>query len=91
MTMTNQSSLSLFPCFKVTDADMEAFCEQCHSLISGTFKTSCKTGDGIDEMFKEIATTLVESNRSRLELQSLEQHGFKVELPATGEEPSCIC
>lgn len=71
---------------------MEAFCEQCHSLISGTFKTSCKTGEGINEMFQSIANTLVESNRSRLELQSYQSHGFKIQPPQTDEsDPSCMC
>ncbi|XP_058824239.1 ras-related protein Rab-4 [Topomyia yanbarensis] len=76
---------------EVTDADMESFCEQCHSLISATYKTSCKTGEGLEEMFQDIANTLVESNRSRLELQALEQHGFKIEPPEEFGEPSCLC
>lgn len=76
---------------QVSDADMDAFCEQCHSLISATFKTSCKTGAGINEMFQEIANTLVDSNRSRLELQALEQHGFKIEPTDDNEDRNCIC
>lgn len=75
----------------VTDADMESFCEQCHSLISATYKTSCKTGDGLEEMFRDIAGTLVESNRSRLELQALESHGFKIHPPDEVNDPSCLC
>lgn len=76
----------------VSAADMDAFCEQCHSLISGTFKTSCRTGEGVDAMFEEIAKTLVDNNRSRMELQALEQHGFKIQ-PAAADEPTdgCIC
>ncbi|KAJ6646183.1 Lipase member H-A, partial [Pseudolycoriella hygida] len=31
---------------QVTEADMEDFCEQCQSLISATYKVSCKTGVG---------------------------------------------
>ncbi|XP_055596245.1 ras-related protein Rab-30 [Uranotaenia lowii] len=76
---------------EVTDADMESFCEQCHSLISATYKISCKTGEGIEEMFQDISNTLVESNRSRLELQQLESHGFKIEPPEEIGEPSCLC
>lgn len=76
---------------EVSDADMESFCEQCHSLISATFKTSCKTGDGLEHMFQEIANTLVDSNRSRLELQALDSHGFKIEPPEEFGEPSCLC
>ncbi|XP_055638247.1 uncharacterized protein LOC129776560 [Toxorhynchites rutilus septentrionalis] len=76
---------------EVTEADMESFCEQCQSLISATYKTSCKTGEGLEEMFQDIANTLVESNRSRLELQALETHGFKIEPPEEYGEPSCLC
>lgn len=76
---------------EVSDADMESFCEQCHSLISATYKTSCKTGEGLEDMFQDIANSLVESNRSRLELQALDTHGFKIEPPEEAGEPSCLC
>jgi len=76
---------------EVSDADMEMFCEQCHGLISGIFKISCKTGEGLDAMFEQIANALVESNRSRMELQALEQHGFKISTPEDNVETSCLC
>lgn len=76
---------------EVTESDMQMFCEQCHGLITGIFRTSCKTGDGIDEMFQQIADILVESNRSRMELQALEQHGFKISTPEENVEESCLC
>lgn len=69
---------------------MEEFSEQCQSLISATYKVSCKTGSGIEEMFQDIANTLVQSNRSRIELQSLEQQGFKVNTPEPNEN-NCKC
>ena len=47
----------------VSDSDMEAFCEQCHNLVSGIYKTSCKTGEGVEEMFRDIAMQLGDSNR----------------------------
>ncbi|KAG5889803.1 hypothetical protein JTB14_031351 [Gonioctena quinquepunctata] len=77
---------------QVSDSEIEAFCEQCHNLVSGIYKTSCKTSEGLDEMFTDIAYQLVNSNRSRLELQSMEQHGFKI--TPYGEEPEddgCLC
>lgn len=76
----------------VSDSEIDAFCEQCHNLITGTYKTSCKTNEGIDEMFNDIAYQLVKSNRSRLELQSIEQHGFKI-TQFEDEEPedNCLC
>lgn len=75
----------------VTEADMEAFCEQCHNLISNTYRTSCRTGAGIDEMFSDIAHQLVESNRSKFELQSLDKHGFKVTTQDEPPDPTCLC
>lgn len=76
---------------EVTETDMMMFSEQCHGLVTGIFKTSCKTGDGIDEMFQQIANILVESNRSRMELQALEQHGFKIHTPEENVDTSCLC
>ncbi|XP_044268009.1 ras-like GTP-binding protein YPT1 [Tribolium madens] len=76
---------------QITDSEIEAFCEQCHNLITGTYKTSCKTGEGIEEMFTDIAYQLVQSNRSRLELQSMEQHGFKITPTEEVPEDSCLC
>ncbi|TMW53727.1 hypothetical protein DOY81_001195 [Sarcophaga bullata] len=86
---------------EVTDAEVEAFCEQCHTLISATYKTSCKTGEGVEEMFEDISRILVEANRSKMDLQaSMEQHGFQIvagqvellEGVDEGEEATnCVC
>lgn len=75
---------------QVTDADIDDFIEQCQNLISGTYKISCKTGEGIDEMFQDIANILTQTNRSRIELQSLESHGFKIDQPEPTED-KCKC
>eukprot|EP00091_Calanus_sinicus_P023498 TRINITY_DN7966_c0_g1_i2.p2 TRINITY_DN7966_c0_g1~~TRINITY_DN7966_c0_g1_i2.p2 ORF type:complete len:102 (-),score=34.59 TRINITY_DN7966_c0_g1_i2:245-550(-) len=81
---------------QITDSDMEAFCEQCHNLVSGVYKTSCKTGEGVEEMFKDIASQLAMTNRSRMELQAIEETSFQVvppsqNNPAGGSENSCGC
>lgn len=76
---------------QVTEADMENFCEQCHNLISATYKTSCKTGEGVNEMFDDIAQHLVFSNRSRMELQTVDKDSFKISPPDDFAEPSCLC
>ncbi|XP_046999218.1 ras-related protein Rab-30 isoform X2 [Schistocerca americana] len=76
---------------QVTESDMESFCEQCHNLISATYKTSCKTGEGVEEMFADIAHHLVQANRSRLELQTMDQESFKISAPDEATEPSCLC
>lgn len=44
---------------QVTDIEMKQFCEQCHSLVQCSYKTSCKTGEGLDEMFNDIAKVCV--------------------------------
>ncbi|XP_015608882.1 GTP-binding protein ypt7 [Cephus cinctus] len=76
---------------QVTDAEMEQFCEQCHNLISATYKTSCKTGQGINEMFEEIAHYLVETNRSRIGLHEMDQERFKISYVDESGDPSCVC
>ena len=80
---------------QVSDAEVEAFCEQCHSLIMKTYKTSCKTGAGVEEMFSDISRILVEANRSKMDLQALEQQSFKIDAAAEaemGEETgNCVC
>lgn len=78
----------------ITDSDMEAFCEQCHNLVSGIYKTSCKTGEGVEEMFTDIAKQLTQVNRSRMELQSIEERSFQVNPSApltAAEESGCGC
>lgn len=67
------------------------YSEQCHNLISATYKTSCKTAEGIEEMFCDIAYQLVEANRSKLELQTLERHGFKITNSEEAIDDSCLC
>ncbi|XP_017781201.1 PREDICTED: GTP-binding protein ypt1 [Nicrophorus vespilloides] len=77
---------------QVSESEIESFCEQCHNLINTTYKTSCKTGVGIDEMFEDIAYQLVQSNRSRIELQSMDSSSFKIVGPAENfDDDSCLC
>ncbi|KAL7733408.1 hypothetical protein ACLKA6_004893 [Drosophila palustris] len=80
---------------EVTDEDIEAFCEQCHSLISATYKTSCRTGEGIEEMFQDISRQLAQANRSKMELQALERQSFQIdkaiEADINEEASSCSC
>merc|ERR1712087_85202 len=64
---------------QVTDADMEGFCEQCRNLVSGVYKTSCKTGEGVNEMFQDIAKQLSSTNKSRIELKTMDEASFRIE------------
>ncbi|EDW49953.1 ras-like GTP-binding protein YPT1 [Drosophila sechellia] len=80
---------------EVSDEEVEAFCEQCHSLISATYKTSCRSGAGVEEMFRDISRQLVHANRSKMELQALEHKSFQVDTSsssaATNEEDASSC
>ncbi|XP_059093234.1 ras-related protein RabC-like isoform X1 [Tigriopus californicus] len=80
---------------QVTDGEMEAFSEQCHNLMSGLYKTSCKTGEGVEEMFRDIANQLSETNRSKIELQSLEEaRSFRIDQALEADENGpndCSC
>lgn len=76
----------------VTDTDIESLCEQCNNLVSGVYKTSCKTGEGVEDMFTDIARQLSRgSNRSRIELQNMDANSFRVErgVEATEPQPGC--
>jgi len=73
---------------QVTDADMEGFCEQCRNLVSGVYKTSCKTGEGVEDMFRDIAKQLTSSNKSRMELKAMEESSFRVERGVEATERS---
>jgi len=75
----------------VSDSDIETLCEQCNNLITGVYKTSCKTGEGVDAMFADIAKQLVGTNRSRMELQELKDESFRVEQAVEAEETSPTC
>lgn len=75
---------------QVSDADMEGFSEQCRNLVSGIYKTSCKTGEGVPEMFRDIARQLADSNKSRMELKAMEEASFRVDTAVEAVEPgSC--
>ncbi|XP_017127955.1 ras-related protein Rab-14 [Drosophila elegans] len=80
---------------EVSDEEVEAFCEQCHSLISATYKTSCRSGAGVEEMFRDISRQLVQANRSKMELQALEHKSFQVDTTgssgAINEEDGSSC
>ncbi|CAG0922008.1 unnamed protein product [Notodromas monacha] len=49
-----------------------------HNVVSAVYKTSCRTGEGVEEMFDDIAKLLLEVNRSRMELEALEQESFRL-------------
>jgi len=78
---------------QVSDQDVEAFIEETSDCIAGFFKTSCKTGEGVQDMFNAITSNLSIQVKSKHELLQLEEASFQVtQLP---EEPpaqdDCLC
>ncbi|GFR04854.1 hypothetical protein TNCT_270221 [Trichonephila clavata] len=71
----------------ISDADIENFCEQCHNLVSGVYKTSCKTGSGVEEMFQDIARQLIGTSRVK-DIEQEMKDSFKV---CAQDEPSQSC
>ncbi|CAL8069980.1 unnamed protein product [Orchesella dallaii] len=51
----------------VSIRDMEQFCEQT-SVITNMYVTSCKTGEGVNEMFEDISKQIRNASRARYEL-----------------------
>lgn len=69
-----------------------SYSEQCHSLISATYKTSCKTGEGIEDMFLDVAHHLIESNQSRFQLQNFKRGSIKIhKFNEETNAESCSC
>jgi len=76
---------------QVTDEEMEEFSQQCHNLISGSYRTSCRTGEGVQEMFADIACKLACANRSRKELDAITENSFKVTPRQEERDGGCGC
>merc|ERR1712156_1139758 len=76
---------------QISDSDIENLCEQCNNLVSAVYKTSCRTGEGVEDMFVDIVRQLSRgSNRSRIELQNVDANSFRVERGVEAQEsPSC--
>jgi small GTP-binding protein len=78
---------------QVTDQDIEAFCEETSDCIAGYFKTSCKTGEGLEEMFTTIASSLSTHVKSRHDLLHLDETSFQVTQPPeeSSLQDDCLC
>lgn len=42
-------------------------------------------------MFTDIASQLIKSNQSKMDLQTMDEHGFKITENSEDSEESCIC
>ena len=51
----------------VTDQDISDFCESCGTTISGCYKVSCLTNEGVDEMFNHVASVLYSTMYERFD------------------------
>ena len=71
---------------EITDLDMEAFQLQCDTVLSGNYQISCKTGEGVEDMFKDIAGIIMES------VSPYEKKSFQLpESEQTLEQPKKGC
>jgi GTPase SAR1 family protein len=50
---------------QVTEKDIEDFTIQCDAVLSGTYRISSKTNEGVQSMFKDIAEKLVIDAKER--------------------------
>jgi small GTP-binding protein len=66
---------------EIIESDVEAFSEQCDAVLSGTFTVSCKTGNGLHDMFVTIATMLQEEAAQKFDPSRIRPHEEPPELP----------
>ena len=50
---------------QVTDQDIQDFLVQCDAVLSGTYRISSKTNEGVQDMFKDIAAKLITDAKER--------------------------
>ena len=72
----------------------QMFSEQCHNIISGIYKISCKSNEGVEDMFNDISRILLNANVQKLDMQSIElQGGFKLNRTNSqvDADSKCLC
>lgn len=58
---------------EVSDTDIELFEDQ-FPKFNGVYKTSCKTNEGVDDMFRDIAEKLSGSSSLKATIESFKLH-----------------
>lgn len=65
---------------EVTQHDLDDFQLQCDTVISGMYRTSCQTSEGVKEMFQEIARILHTDAELRFDPTRIRPSPFPVEV-----------
>ena len=52
---------------QITDSDVRDFQIQCDAVLSGSYRISCKTGEGVTEMFADIADVLTKNQKYKFD------------------------
>ena len=70
---------------QISRSDLEDFQLQCDSVISGMFRTSCQNGQGVREMFQEIAGVLLREAELKFDPTKIQPGPF----PPEEEQKKC--
>ena len=58
----------------VTDDDIKDFMGQCDAVVSGVYRVSCKTGEGVAEMFSDVAQVLFHEAEQKFDPSRVKAH-----------------
>ncbi|CAG2160187.1 unnamed protein product [Oppiella nova] len=76
---------------EVHDSDIELFVEQ-FPKFNGIFKISCKTNEGVHEMWTEIAEKLAVSALTKTSMDTFKlHHNNQIQLHDSGQQSSSCC
>ncbi|KAK2180476.1 hypothetical protein NP493_441g01024 [Ridgeia piscesae] len=63
----NKIDLAVLQGEQITESDVQDFQIQCDTVLSGTYEISCKTGEGVKEMFADIAMVLARNQKYKFD------------------------
>lgn len=71
---------------QVTSKDTEDFEIQCDAVLSGTYRISCKTNEGVREMFQDIAEKLMLQSQEREACTTIRPQAMSPSQPASSQK-----
>ena len=73
----------------VSDQDISDFCESCGTAISGCYKVSCQTNEGVAEMFNHVASVLYSNMYERFDRSRIKIHEHQPPAPEEAKKNCC--
>lgn len=70
----------------VTDSDVDELRVQCDTMLNGCYRVSCKTGDGVKEMFQDIANIVLKEATHKFDPSKVRPHE---DYPPPEEKSKC--